>query len=255
MVTAERLRIGVAVPAGGSGSRMARTAGEGAGAESGGSPKQYRMLAGEPILLRALRPFLGHPLVVAVVVALPVPDVEAPPEWLRDLDERVRLVGGGVTREASVRAAVEALPDDLDLIAVHDGARPLVSRRVIDRCVAVAAAGTGAVAALRAVDTMKEVDGRRRIVDTPERSSLWHAQTPQIFPRAMLLDAYRRADAEGEGGWDGEVTDDSAFVVRHGGTVRVVEGSSRNIKVTRPADLAMAEALLLLPDDEEEGGM
>lgn len=219
-------RVGVAVPAAGVGSRM------------GGRRKPYLELAGEPILLRSLRPFLAHPGVVAVVVALPPDDVDDPPAWLIEADPRVRVVPGGQTRTGSVRAALEALPDDVDVAVVHDGARPLVSAEVVARCIEVAAGGRGAVAGIPAVDTLKEVDADGRIVDTLDRSRIWHAQTPQAFPREMILDAYRNAEASVD------ATDDAGLVERIGGEVVMVRASPGNLKITRPADLPMAEALL-----------
>lgn len=220
-------RVAVVVPAGGAGRRM------------GGVRKQYMELAGEPLLLHALRPFLAHPAVEWVVVALPAEDVPRPPAWLVDLDPRVRWVAGGEERGDSVRLALEAVPEEADLVLVHDAARPLVTREVIDRAIAAASEGVGAVAAVPVTDTIKEVDAEGRIVATPERSRLWRAQTPQAFPRAMIVDAYRRAAADGF-----RATDDSTLVEHYGGTVVVVEGAPENLKVTGPLDLVVAEALL-----------
>ncbi len=220
------MRAGVAVPAAGSGRRM------------GGQRKQYLELAGTPVLLHALRPFLDHPEVVAVAVALPPEDAEAPPSWLVE-EPKVRVVPGGVSRGASVLAALEGLPEELDVIVVHDGVRPLVTRAIIDRCFAEAIQGRGAVAGWPVEDTVKEVDESGRIVGTPDRSRLWRAQTPQAFPRNVLVDAYRRAASEGI--W---ATDDAALVERYGTPVVLVEGSRTNLKVTRPEDVSWAEHLL-----------
>jgi 2-C-methyl-D-erythritol 4-phosphate cytidylyltransferase len=220
-------RVAVVVPAGGAGRRM------------GGVRKQYIELAGEPLLLHTLRPFLAHPAVEWVVVALPAEDVPRPPAWLVDLDPRVRWVAGGEERGDSVRQALEAVPEEADVVLVHDAARPLVTREVIDRAIAAASRGVGAVAAVPVTDTIKEVDAEGRIVATPERSRLWRAQTPQAFPRAMIVDAYHRAAADGL-----RATDDAALVERYGGTVVVVEGAPENLKVTGPLDLVVTEALL-----------
>jgi 2-C-methyl-D-erythritol 4-phosphate cytidylyltransferase len=213
----------------------------------GGIRKPWLELRGEPVLVHALRPFLDDPRVVAVRVALAADEAGAPPAWLLDLDARVKVVEGGGSRAESVARAVAALPPELDVILVHDAARPLVSRAVIDRVVAAAAAGTGAVAAWPATDTLKHVDGERRIVDTPDRTRLWHAQTPQGFPASMLRRALARADL------GASATDDAALVEALGERVVVVEGSLRNLKVTRPDDLAVAEALLDRPDGPAEG--
>lgn len=224
-------RVGVVVPAAGRGRRMG----------PGARPKQYLELAGTPVLLRALSPFLARSDVSSLVVALPAADADDPPGWLVDADSRVRIVAGGDTRTASVRAGIEALPDRVDVVAIHDGARPLAAAEVVERCLVLAASGRGAVAACPAVDTMKEVDDEGRIVGTPARDSLWHAQTPQAFPRGMIVDAYRAVRND-----DPRATDDASLVERRGGDVRVVESTPRNLKVTRPEDLARAELYLEL---------
>lgn len=205
----------------------------------GGARKPFLELEGEPLLRHTLRPFLDHPSVVAVRVALAPDDVADPPAWLVDLDARIEVVAGGETRARSVGAALGALPAGVDVVLVHDAARPLVGRAVLDRCVAVALGGVGAVAGWPATDTLKEVDEERRVVGTPDRRRIWHAQTPQAFPADLLVRAYAA--------WDGrEATDDATLVERVGGTVVMVEGSAHNLKVTRPEDLALAALLLRL---------
>jgi 2-C-methyl-D-erythritol 4-phosphate cytidylyltransferase len=219
--------VGVAVPAAGSGSRM------------GGVRKPFLELAGEPVLLRALRPFLEHPQVKAVAVALSEEEYREPPRWLVEEDPRVSIVLGGATRGDSVWAAIAGLPNDLDLIAVHDAARPLVTTEIIVRCFEEAGRGRGAVAGWPAVDTLKEVEPDGRVVATPQRDRLWHAQTPQVFPREMIVQAYRAASGSGM-----RDTDDSALVERWGGEVVMIPGGPFNLKVTRPQDLALAELYL-----------
>jgi len=134
---------------------------------------------------------------------------------------------------------MEGLPLSVDLIAVHDAARPLVTHEIIHRCIQEAASGRGAVAGWPAVDTLKEVGVGGRVVATPPRDRIWHAQTPQVFPRDMITKAYR--EAVGSGLKD---TDDSALVEKWGGEVVMVPGSASNLKVTRPEDLALAEYFL-----------
>ena len=202
----------------------------------GGARKPFLELAGRPVLVHALLPFLADARVVAVAVALSEEDAARPPGWLTSLDGRVLVVSGGATRTASVAAALAALPDDLDLIAVHDAARPLVASEVVSACIDLAGTGVGAVAGCPAVDTVKEVDGGGRIVATPDRSRVWQAQTPQVFPAALLRRAYAAAD--------GVATDDAALVERVGGEVRMVDAGPHNLKVTLPGDLVLAEALL-----------
>lgn len=230
-------RVGVAVPAAGSGRRM------------GGVRKPFLELAGEPVLVHALRPFLADPRVVSVVVALAADDAAAPPAWLTALDGRVGVVAGGATRAASVRNALAALPGDVDVVAVHDAARPLVTPEVVGRCIDTAVAGEGAVAGCRAVDTMKEVDGEGRIVGTPERARLWHAHTPQVFPAVVARRAYA-ADPDALA----SATDDAALAEAVGAVVRMVDGGAENLKVTEPGDLPIAEAILARRRARGRGG-
>jgi 2-C-methyl-D-erythritol 4-phosphate cytidylyltransferase len=218
-------RVGVAVPAAGVGVRM------------GGISKVFLELAGRSVLAHALAPFLAEERVVAVAVALSPDDASTPPAWLTQLDSRIEIVAGGETRSESVRAAITALPEDIDVIAVHDAARPLVTREVVARCVDLALEGYGAVAGCPAVDTMKVVDPSGDVVETPDRAVLWHAHTPQVFPAAALRAAYATSTGEG--------TDDAALVERHGGVqVRMVDEGGSNLKVTRPSDVRLAEAIL-----------
>jgi 2-C-methyl-D-erythritol 4-phosphate cytidylyltransferase len=223
--------VGVIVVAAGRGTRL------------GGTPKQFRELAGIPVLLRAVRPFASHPSITHLVVALPADVVADPPEWLKSLTgDRLRLVAGGAERGDSVRAALAALPAGCTVVLVHDGARPLVSRDTIDAVIAVAAAGSGAVAAVPLGDTLKmaaEGDGPPTVERTIPRQRLWRAQTPQGFPRDVLERATASAAADGVQG-----TDDAELVERIGGRVQLVPDRPSNLKLTTAADFVLAEALL-----------
>ena len=217
----------MAVPAAGSGTRM------------GGRRKPFLPLAGRPLLRHALAPFLAHPRVRSVVVALHPEDHRDPPVWLVKLDPRIRTVSGGATRVHSVSAAVDALSPEVSWVMVHDGARPLVTDTIVERCARAAQSGRAALAGWPVTDTIKEVGNRRRVRSTPERSRLWAAQTPQVFPRRELASACSRAlEARFP------ATDDAEIFARYAGAVDVVEGAPWNLKVTRPEDLAVAEALL-----------
>jgi len=204
----------------------------------GGVRKALLELAGEPALLHALRPFLAERRVTSVAVALPPDDASAPPPWLTRLDRRVRVVAGGATRTESVRAAIAALPAEVDVIAVHDAARPLVTMAVVSRCLDLALRGFGAVAGCPAVDTLKRVGPDQEVVDTPDRATLWHAQTPQVFPARVLRAAYADPAADG--------TDDATLVERAVTdiVVRMVDAGAANLKVTHPLDVLVAEAIL-----------
>lgn len=202
----------------------------------GGVRKPFLRLAGEYVLVRSLRPFLAEDRIVSIVVALASDDAADPPSWLTDLDPRIRVVVGGRSRGESVARCLDALPRDIDVIAVHDAARPLVTHEVIRRCIDVAATGVGAVAGCPAVDTMKRVDGEAWVESTPARSGLWHAHTPQVFPSKALRAAY--ADV-GEG-----TTDDATLVEATGMRVRMIDDGGQNPKITRPGDLYVGEAIL-----------
>jgi 2-C-methyl-D-erythritol 4-phosphate cytidylyltransferase len=216
------VRAAAVVVAGGSGRRF-----------GGPIRKQYLEIGGEPVLLRAVRPFLHHPRIASVVVVLPPDDVAHPPRWLADLP--VTIVAGGAERGDSVLHGLRAVAEDVDRVLIHDGARPFVSAEIIDR---VLDAEGGAISAVPVTDTIQQVDADGLITATPDRAALWQAQTPQGFPRAALLDAYARARADGLA-----ATDDAAVFARYAGPVRVVMGAHRNLKVTRPEDLPVAEAI------------
>jgi 2-C-methyl-D-erythritol 4-phosphate cytidylyltransferase len=220
--------VGVVVVAAGQGSRL-----------GGELPKQFLPLAGVPVLLRALRPFAGHPEVARVVVVLAPDHAERPPEFLAPLaGSGLTIVAGGRERSDSVAAGLGALPPDCRIVLVHDGARPFVERAVIDAVIAHARSGEGAVAAVPVSDTLKAqaTDDSTRVGRTISRHGLWRAQTPQGFPRGLLEQAYARdrlADA----------TDDASLVEACGAVVRLVPDSSRNLKITTRDDLVLAEAL------------
>jgi 2-C-methyl-D-erythritol 4-phosphate cytidylyltransferase len=201
-----------------------------------GVPKQFLLLGGRPLLDYSIRTFLDHPEVGSVIVVLSPDTAASPPPWLTQRE--VLVVAGGRERGDSVWAGLQATPDGADPVLIHDGARPFVSPAVIERVVRRARQGVGAVAAVPVADTVKRVEGGGRIVSTVDRSNLWHAQTPQAFPRASILNAYRRARLEGI-----LATDDASLVEHFGGAVEVVEGAVENFKVTRPGDLVIAEAL------------
>lgn len=218
------------IPAGGRGER----AGE-------GEPKQFRTIGGQPMLLRALRPFASHAAVRQIVVALPAPFATHPPEWLATLcGERLRVVAGAETRAGSVRNALAALDPALSIVLVHDAARPFVTVEEIDAVIRVAAAGEGALPAIPVADTLKRALDDGRVVETASRAGLWRALTPQGFPRPMLERAFARAESERN--W--RATDEASLVEAAGEAVRLVPGSVRNMKVTTPDDFLIAEALI-----------
>jgi 2-C-methyl-D-erythritol 4-phosphate cytidylyltransferase len=225
--------VGVVIVAGGSGKRTGSA-----------ELKQFRWIAGKPALLHSVQAFMARPDVALVVVVLPKAYAADPPPWLFQCDvDRLLISVGGAERHASVVNGLEDLPEEVAVAVVHDAARPLVTDDTIARVIDEARRGHGAIAALPVVDTLKEVDEAGRIVRTVDRTRLWRAQTPQAFPRTLLEAAHVAARRDGVG-----ATDDAALVERIGGTVVVVRGSERAMKITDAGDFARADALSLLPD-------
>lgn len=210
-------------------------AGSGSRFGAGGPPKQFRDLLGRPLLEWSLRLFLDHPRVEHTVVVLPPASVDEPPDWLARLP--VARVPGGAERGDSVRRGISSLDPAIDIVLVHDGARPLVTAGLVDRLLD-AAVSSAVIPGLPVTDTLKEVGEGRRITATVDRSRLWRVQTPQAFPLAILRRCHERAAAEGY-----SATDDAALLERYGEEVRVIEGDADNIKVTTPPDFALAEHL------------
>jgi 2-C-methyl-D-erythritol 4-phosphate cytidylyltransferase len=222
--------VGVVVVAGGRGTRI-----------GGETPKQYRPIAGIPMVLRALRPFAAHPDVARVVLVLPPADAATPPEFLAGLvGAGLLVVAGGAERADSVAAGLAALDPECTVVLVHDAARPFVERSVIDAVIAHARAGEGAAAAVPVTDTLKQASSAdpTRIERTVPRERLWRAQTPQGFPRQVLEIALGQAAREHL-----PATDDASLVERVGVAVRLVRDSTRNLKITTAEDLAVAELL------------
>lgn len=222
--------VGTLIAAGGIGVRAGR-----------GEPKQFREIAGVPMLLRALRPFASHPRVRWIVVALPERFAVSPPEWLTAVaGERLRVTRGGATRAASVRAALSILDPACGIVLVHDAARPFVSPETVDSVIALAAQGTAVVPGVPLADTLKRVAGaERRVVATVDRSNLWRAQTPQGFPRNVLEQAFRVTP---DGTWQ-LFTDEAALVESAGFPVLVTPDRVGNLKITTEEDFAVAEFL------------
>jgi 2-C-methyl-D-erythritol 4-phosphate cytidylyltransferase/2-C-methyl-D-erythritol 2,4-cyclodiphosphate synthase len=208
----------------------------GRGARFGGpQPKQLALLAGRPILQHSVSAFLNSSHVHEVVVALPEEVVADPPAYLRGTAKPVQVVAGGARRQDSVARGFAAVSPATDVVIIHDAARPLVSDQVIARTIGAAAESGAAIAALKAHDTLKRAGADGVIVETLPREEVFLAQTPQAFRVAVLRDALAIG---------GDATDEATLAERAGHQVRVVDGDPRNLKVTTPEDLAMAEGLM-----------
>jgi 2-C-methyl-D-erythritol 4-phosphate cytidylyltransferase len=214
----------------------------GQGARLGGPrAKQFLQLAGRPVIVHTLQRFEQCAAIDEIILVLPAAETSA---FLRDagrwgLRKLARVVAGGASRAESVWRGLQAVnAATAGVVAVHDGVRPFVTPDEIAATVAAAAEHGAAVLVAPVVDTIKEVrDGK--IISTPPRADLRRALTPQCFRYDLLRRAYEQA-----GDFSDAATDDSLLVERAGHVVRIVEGSARNIKITTPDDLALAETLL-----------
>lgn len=218
------------IPAAGQGARL--------GAQT---PKALAPLAGEPLLVRTLRRLAPTGLVDDAVIVTPASHageiervvVEAFP------DAGMTFVSGGTERQHSVMRGLDALDEPVEIVAIHDAARPFVVSETVLRAVEAARECGAATVAVPSTDTILVGDADGFLVDTPDRSTLWACQTPQVFRVDLIREAHARAVREG---W--AVTDDATLVRRLGARVRLVRGSPLNLKVTTPEDYALAEAIL-----------
>ncbi|HXZ79673.1 MAG TPA: 2-C-methyl-D-erythritol 4-phosphate cytidylyltransferase [Terriglobales bacterium] len=242
------MRVFVIIPAAGLGTRMAGAATTGRTAKpSAATLKQFAELGGAPIVILTLRKFAAVPKVDEIYVALRKSEI---PGFRTRLDQEklrkpVHLVEGGEHRQQSVANALEAIkaaPEDI--ILVHDAVRPFVDSEIIQSVIEAAARHGAAIAAVPAVDTVKQVDrtAEGAVVNTTiPREHIVLVQTPQGFRYHVIRDAFHEATRDGFTG-----TDESSLVERSGHQVAVVMGSARNLKITTPSDLELAEFYLSL---------
>ena len=217
---------GVVIVAAGSASRM------------GGIDKVMAPLGGEPMIVRTVRAFQNCDAIASIVIVTREDLIRPISGLCRDMGKVAAVVAGGKTRQESVHLGLNALPKGTKLAAVHDGARPLISWQVIDRVVRAANTYGAAAPAIPVKDTIKVVAGGL-VKETPDRSTLMAVQTPQVFDFDLLRGALRKAEEDGA-----TVTDDCSAVERTGMKIKIVEGDERNLKVTTPMDLKIAELLL-----------
>ena len=219
-------KCGAVIVAAGSSSRM------------GGIDKVMAPLGGEPMILRTVRAFQSCSAIKEIVIVTREDLILPITELCGGFDKVRAVVRGGDSRQASVKLGLSAFTDKMELAAVHDGARPLVSQAVIDRTVRAAHTYGGAAPVVPVKDTIKVYEGGF-IASTPDRETLRAVQTPQVFDLDLLRGALEKADTDGAA-----VTDDCSAVERLGLKIRLVEGEERNLKVTTPMDLKIAEMLL-----------
>ena len=219
-------RTGAVIVAAGSASRM------------GGIDKVMASLMGEPMIVRTVRAFQECDAVAEIVIVTRE-DLILPIQKLCAGMGKVRaVVRGGSSRQESVQLGLNALSDKVKLVAIHDGARPLITWQVIDRAIRAGNTYGAAAPAIPVKDTIKVVEGGI-VKTTPDRATLFAVQTPQVFDFDLLRGALKKAQTDGA-----QVTDDCSAVERMGMSVKMVEGDERNIKVTTPMDLKIAQMLL-----------
>lgn len=217
-------RVAAIIPAAGQGKRMGTSV-----------SKSYMEILGRPLLAYTLDKYQNHPLIAEILLVVQAKDIE----YCRNdivgkhgLNKVKKIIAGGAERQDSVANGLAALDPEVEWVLIHDGARPLIDGQTISQAVETAWACGAAVVGVPVKDTIKVVDENLTVQNTPDRQSLWIAQTPQVFRRDILQEAYRQAALDG---WLG--TDDASLVERLGVKVKMVRGRYDNIKITTPEDL------------------
>jgi 2-C-methyl-D-erythritol 4-phosphate cytidylyltransferase len=219
------------IPSAGKGERMKKEVG-----------KPYLLLADKPILAHTLSAFEQSPLVNEVIVTVSPEEVEYCRREVIDASHCKKVshvLPGGRERQDSIWEGLKRVPSDCEIVIIHDGVRPLVTRRLIEASIQAAQRYGAAVPALPLKDTVKVVSEEHEVIETLDRHMLMAIQTPQTFKFHIIKEAYERAYQEGFYG-----TDDASLVERIGVKVKVIPGSHENLKITTPEDLILAEALL-----------
>jgi len=221
--------ISAIIAAGGSGVRM-----------NAEVPKQFLQLHDKPIIIHTLERFAGCPEVQKVILVIPEKEIPAADILLSkwNISGQIELIAGGETRQHSVWNGLNSIPENTDIVIVHDGVRPFVSEKTIHFCIEETRKYGAVITAIPVYDTVKEVENHT-VSKTLDRSKLWRVQTPQGFKKELLAEAYKKARETNL-----TATDDSALVENIGHTVRVIPGEEKNIKITSPEDLIIAEKLL-----------
>lgn len=227
-------KLGVVIPAAGQGKRM-----------GAGFNKQFLILRGEPILVHTVRLFQESSYVTEIVIVGAEDDISIIRElaYQHKFDKVAAICKGGVQRQDSVRAGVQALSHTIQRVVVHDGARPLLTLEEFHRFLGAAECFSAAIMAIPVKDTIKQILATGEVSTTLPRQHLRAVQTPQSFERRLLQEAHYQAATAGYYG-----TDDASLLEWMGYPVQVIEGSQENIKVTTPEDLWLAERILAMRD-------
>ena len=219
--------VAVIIPAAGSGKRL------------GGTPKQFRLLGGEPMLHRAIKCFDAVEAMGMVVVVVPAESVADSEKALADLNQHsIVVTTGGSTRQDSVRLGLDRLRSEIQVVLVHDAARPFASIAEIEAVISATRRHGAAALAIPAADTLRKSDGET-LGETVDREGVYRMQTPQGFRKDLIVEAHASASLEGD-----IATDDAELVMLRGHAVRLVAGRSTNFKITTAEDWMLAEAIV-----------
>jgi 2-C-methyl-D-erythritol 4-phosphate cytidylyltransferase / 2-C-methyl-D-erythritol 2,4-cyclodiphosphate synthase len=224
-----RVRTGVVIPAAGSGTRMESS-----------TPKQFLELGGKPLLVHSISAFAGCDFIAQVVVAVSEEHYDTALQMLSHHlpgNPKLVVITGGRRRQDSVKNGIGALDTTIEVVLVHDGARPLVTRGLIERCYREILEHGAAIAAVPVKDTLKRTDADLQVSATVDRDTLWQAQTPQGARKELLEKAYGHIG-------EADVTDESMLLEKAGIPVRLVTGEETNFKITRKEDLVLAESII-----------
>ena len=217
------------VPAGGLGTRMGGTV-----------PKQFQHLNGKPILYYTLKVLQESGLISELILVVPKKEYDnACNHWLGKPEIVTKVVVGGVRRQDSVYNGFCEVSHESEIVLVHDGVRPFLSHKMIRETISAAREFGAAITAIPVHDTIKRVDASDLVSETVERENLWRVQTPQAFQYKILKKAFKKANSENFYG-----TDEGTLIEHLGAPVKVIEGSEKNIKITRPEDLELSETYI-----------
>ena len=220
-------KIGAVIVAAGSGLRF-------------GDRKQFKNIGGRALYLYSLHSFLDCNVIAEIILVVPNDMVEDISKNLKKMDTKVTVVGGGEQRQDSVLAGINALSRDYNIVVIHDAARPIVSTQLIEKTINAMENNDGVIAAIPSSDTVKDVSiETRRINRTLPRDKIWLAQTPQVFNRAKLVNAFKSAKINSV-----EFTDEASLMESLGYSILVVEGNVNNFKITTQQDWELTEILL-----------
>lgn len=224
------------IAAGGTGKRLGHPAG-----------KQYLKISGKPVLAYTLLPFQKSSIIDGIIVVVESEKIDYCRQEVIEkynIDKVKRVIAGGKERQDSVFNGLKELPEDCQTVIIHDGARPMVTPELIEKSFKALSGCDGLVVGVPSRDTIKSVSGNI-VIETIPRKKLWQIQTPQVFPRKLLIDAYEKARRDNL-----QATDDAAIMEKYGYKIKVVKGFYNNIKLTTPEDLKLVKTLIEEKIDE-----